>query len=121
MHTNRLCSICAATVNPAPPLLFRLADESDTQTHERRMTRTRTLDGGIAIADSGFVDADRTLELVREDVDLDDVSGILALSAANGAVSVSVDGRCYAGLIRRVRIVNNRASLSVAVTERLDG
>lgn len=46
-----------------PPRL-ELAQSSDTNSRDRRMTRTPTLDGGAVVNDGGWSESDRTMTLV---------------------------------------------------------
>lgn len=43
------------TIDPLP--------DTDTRTADRRVSRVKTLDGGVVITDSGFADGDRTLKI----------------------------------------------------------
>lgn len=63
-----------------PPALH-LAHSSDTNAHDRRMTRTPTLDGGAVIHDGGWSEADRTMTLVIRHLSAADTETLKTIAA----------------------------------------
>lgn len=55
--------ISALTFDPAGRVALDLLPESDSGELRRRVSRVATLDGGVAINNFGFTDADRTVRL----------------------------------------------------------
>jgi hypothetical protein len=55
--------LAARVFDPEGALLSPEHGDSETGSLSRRLTRARTLDGGVAVTNRGFTDADRTLTL----------------------------------------------------------
>lgn len=81
-----------------PPRLT-LADGSDTQARDRRLTRTPTLDGGAVVYDGGLAEADRTFTLAILNLNEADAD-ILREIAAYPLHCCALSHGCYEGYIK---------------------
>lgn len=60
---TRLIGLAARSFDPEGALLLPEHGDNDTGSLTRRVTRVRTLDGGVAITNRGYAAADRTLSI----------------------------------------------------------
>lgn len=58
-----MISLSSVTFDLDGSVVLHNTDRSDLTNTERRVTRTATLDGGVVLADMGYVDGDRTLRV----------------------------------------------------------
>ncbi len=115
-----IASLASRLFDFSSPILLDVDSSSAIRSHERRLTRTKTLDGKVAVADGGFVTADRTLPLALRNVAQADADALQALTERNGRVTISIDGRCYLALIQRLSLAAETKNLALAIVERLD-
>ena len=90
-----LSSILADTNGDA---VFDLTQESKLDDSSRRVSRTKTLDGGCVITDGGFSEADKTLTISAK-YDAGIFSTIKHLHENKTLIHVSVNGACFSGEI----------------------
>lgn len=85
----------------------------------RRVSRVATLDGGAAINDFGYSDADRTLNIewqaTREQAD-----NIARMVKAYGRLIVSFRDGCFLGAPENFSPSEKTVSLSILIERRLD-
>jgi hypothetical protein len=85
----------------------------------RRGSVTETLDGGVAVYDTGYAPADQTLQASIEAPTRDLLVQLRYLVAYYGQVNVA----CVAGFYRAVpsfTLDNNKLNLRLRITQRLD-
>ena len=101
-----------------PPRL-ELAASSDTQSRDRRMTRTPTLDGGAVINDGGWSESDRTLTLAIRRLSEADAA-VLATIAATTEQHLALPHGLYRGRVKS-HVLNGAAEsrLTFWVSEKL--
>ena len=113
-----MISICPREFS-STHLLFDAHPGTTLRQAERRMTRTATLDGGAAITDGGFSDADRTLQIRLRPRDVtqsivDDIETVKAFTR----VSVAFDEGVYEALLQRYNL-GSSPTLTLAVASKL--
>ena len=114
-------SICARTFSLSEPLLLR-ADpaQSELRSSVRRMTKTPTLDGGAAIYDGGFADADRAMTLLLPPaISRKTISAIERLRDHHLRVTVATDEGVFEALIERFSFSGSSNTLTLSIAERL--
>jgi hypothetical protein len=79
-------------------IVFDLTGESTLDDSTRRVSRTKTLDGGCVIIDGGFSPADKTFNLSTQ-YDPDVHSVVKHLHEDMMLIHVSVNGAFYTGVI----------------------
>ena len=101
-----------------PPRL-ELAASSDTNSRDRRMTRTPTLDGGAVVNDGGWSEADRTMTLAIRHVSEADAA-TLATIAATTEQHLSLPHGLYRGRVKSHILAGaNESRLVFWVSEKL--
>lgn len=85
----------------------------------RRVNRTATLDGGAVLADGGFSDADRTLQLrwARRDADIE--AAVERLLSTYGSIVVSTPSGVFLAAPESYTPTADESSMRLLVLERL--
>ena len=92
---------------------------SDLDTAPRRLSRVTTLDGGSVLVHSGFSHGDRTLQIVTEQLDREQVEELNNFHINNSLINLSMFDGFYSAAIKTKSIKGGRASLSVYLKEKL--
>lgn len=101
------------------PPRMELAASSDTQSRDRRLTRTPTLDGGAVVNDGGWSEADRTLTLNIRHLSQEDAATLQQIAAYTEQHLALADG-LYRGRVKS-HVLNGAAEsrLTFWVSEKL--
>lgn len=92
--------------------------DSDLRTADRRISRIRTLDGGVVLNDSGFAHGDRTLRISLSSTQtLWD--RLWALFQAATFITMSLDDGCYRGAFSDISEGDGRISLTIMLKEKI--
>ena len=92
--------------------------DSDLRTADRRISRTRTLDGGIVLYDSGFSHGDRTLRInLSSSQTLWD--RLWTLFQAATLVTLSLNDGCYRGAFAGIVEGDGRIPLRIMLKEKI--
>ena len=115
----RNVSICPRTYGFGHVLVEAGAD-SRLRTTERRVSRTATLDGSVAIDDNGFADGDRTMVLVLPDRQSTKatIQAIETLRDSFNRVTVATDEGVFEALITRLTF-GTRSRIEFMVSSKL--
>lgn len=81
-----------------PPVL-NATPSSDTQSRDRRMTRSPTLDGGAVVNDGGWSEADRTFTLVISHLSEADADTLREI-AATTSQTLALPHGLYSGYVK---------------------
>jgi hypothetical protein len=88
--------ISSLYVDPVGAVLFDLNPAgSDTGNYSRRVTRTKTLDGGVALFDGGYAEGDRTIQLEPLNPSEELTSALRSLFKRYGAVLLFLEDGAY--------------------------
>ena len=111
-------TISAITFDPIGVLSIRALPSSDTGKLTRRVSRTATLDLGVAINDRGFSHGDRTMtfEWVASKQTNDTAA---YLTRMHGRVQVAMGEGVFAAVIQDCITGRTESSITLLVTERL--
>ncbi|MCP5006925.1 MAG: hypothetical protein GY941_23705 [Planctomycetes bacterium] len=95
-------------------IVLEYDDSADYRENTSRITRVKTLDGGVHITHSGVVDGDRTL---RVDADIiETLSDILwDFYNDNTFIHVSTQEGFYIAAISEMQITNNRIKMIILI------
>jgi hypothetical protein len=102
-------------------IVFDLTGESTLDNSSRRVSRTKTLDGGCVIIDGGFSAADKTLNLSTK-YDVGVFSVIKHLHEDEMLIHISVNGAFYTGVISDLNIkreTTETIQLRILIKEKL--
>ena len=102
-------------------VILKRTSKSNIETRERRVTRTATLDGGVEIADMGFTDGDRTLNIRarRESIGTEDAIRYL-MENYPILVCTTRDG-AYHGVIERMGRQAGELTVTFLIQEKISG
>lgn len=79
-------------------VVFETLPSSTSNDTTRRVSRTKTLDGGCVIVDGGFSDSDRTLN-IHVDYTAAILTKIQYLHENNTLIHIAIDDNFYSGVI----------------------
>ncbi|WP_136247929.1 hypothetical protein [Halomonas borealis] len=92
---NYLIGLAARTYDPQGALQVPWREGTEDASLSRRVTRTATLDGGVAITNRGHAPGDRTVTLSLEGQPLGVIERARRLLRLHGQVTVSLRDGCY--------------------------
>lgn len=115
---NDLIAISVSIADEAGALVLRMTQDSRISGGERRVSRTRTLDGGCAIYDGGFSHADRTWS-VKARMSDSVWEALWAIVTGYSLVNISVAEGYFVGCIESAVRDEDRAVLSILIKEKL--
>lgn len=89
---------------------------SNTRTKQRRVNRSKTLDGGVYIDDLGYADGDRTLTL-SADVDEDTEDRLFNILENHSLIWVSLHDGAFTAVMNSVSMNSTRAKINILIKE----
>ncbi len=92
-----MIGLAARTYDPEGTLLAPWRDGTKAGDLSRRVSRTQTLDGGVAISDRGHSSGDRTVVVSLEGQPRAMVERAQRLLRLHGNITVSLRDGCYTG------------------------
>jgi hypothetical protein len=112
-------SLCALTIDPLGVIRIPILDQaSGLGSVSRRVSRTRTLDGGYALHDGGYAASDRDIRLEwLTNSDIDDA--VERLVRLYGRATLSQRDGCYLVALSSFRRGTPRSAINILVLERL--
>lgn len=111
--------ISAPTFDLDGSLLLARSRRSDLRGGARRVSRIATLDGGAAVTDLGYADADRTFQIIERNPDQSAIATAEYLMRAYPLLICSTEEGCYRGAIQSMRVRSGELELVFLVTERI--
>jgi hypothetical protein len=114
-----MISISTPTFDLNGSVVIHKSQASNLSNTTRRVSRTATLDGGVAMADMGFSDGDRTLQVVAAEADRDLESKLLYLQTNYPLLVLCCEKGCFLGAIDSLSRRQGALSLSFLVKEKL--
>jgi len=111
--------IASTTAASAGSFLLTLLPESDLRAGTRRVSRTKTLDGGVVITDQGFAHGDRTLRLVARSSETLWAALWALFQTAALQVTVSLADGCFTGSLDQISEADGKIKLSVLLKEKI--
>jgi hypothetical protein len=117
-----MIAIASTTYDPIGWRAFhsdRAANDESNRSGGRRVSRTATLDGGCAIYDTGYTDADRTLVVSVSRPTLQDMEFADHVCRNCPEIHVHSGDGCYLGVPERFAVGNGGLRITILITERL--
>lgn len=103
-------------------IVFDVLPSSAVNDTTRRVSRTKTLDGGCVIVDGGFSDSDRTLN-IHVEYTATILSKIQYLHETNTLVHIAIDDNFFSGAISAVTLSRGTQEiirLQILIKEKLN-
>jgi len=115
---NDMIAISVSTADEAGAVVLRMTQDSKLKSGLRRVSRTKTLDGGCAIYDGGFSHADRTwsVEARVSDAVWD---ALWAIMITYALVYIATEEGFFSGCLESAVREEDRAVLSILIKEKL--
>jgi hypothetical protein len=113
-----IVSICPRSFSLIGPVVIRATADSNTRSNQRRLSRTATLDGGVAITDGGFSDGDRTIEIRPAKLTAAIAEDIEDMARLSLSVTLSVDSVVWDAVMMSYSL-GASPRLTLAVRQRL--
>jgi hypothetical protein len=107
------------TFDPAGYIEIDVADAQAPSDIKRRVNRTPTLDGGAAINDFGFSDADRTIELRWQNLSRSTDDAVSSMVQSYQLLQVSTRDGVFLAAPELYAPRNDESSLRLLVIEKL--
>ncbi|MDR5867306.1 hypothetical protein [Halomonas koreensis] len=105
--------LAARTYDPEGAMLLPWREGTEAEGIERRVSRTRTLDGGVAVTDRGHVPGDRTVIVSLEGATRARLDQARRLLRLHGNVTVSLPDGCFTAAPQRFD--ENRQTLTLLI------
>lgn len=100
-----------AVILPALP-------KTDIRKGERRTSRTKTLDGGVVITDSGYADGDRTFTIeVKSSLAM--WNKVWAIFKSSTLLTVTTDDGCFSGAANSIKDDGNMIVIEILIKAKL--
>jgi hypothetical protein len=112
-------SIAPRTFSLVGPVRIKFDPRSDIRSGSRRLSKTQTLDGGVAIRDSGYVEGDRTMTVYPIDLSSSDADAIEAMALTQSAVTVCTADGAYEASIQSYVLDNASPRVVLSIYRRL--
>jgi len=117
-----MIGLSSITVDATGDVLLDILPESILYDSTRRVSRTKTLDGGCVIVDGGFSDSDRTLDIVA--IYSDSTYAIVKhLHEDKTLIYISTDTNFYSGVISSKIIkqdITKTIKIQILIKEKLN-
>ena len=94
-------------------LIAPLYDETEIRETERRLSRVKTLDGGVVITDGGRAAGDRTFSIACQSEE--SIWNTLRGIAANSWVTVSTDEACFKSKVQKLSEKNGKITIELMI------
>ena len=93
-------------------------ESSDVDSIERRITRVKTLDGGVSVRDGGYADGDRTVAISWLIRDAKQFDAVQYLVKHYSQLRLSMRSGCYLCAPRRLSRSGTEGRLDILLIER---
>lgn len=94
-------------------LLSPLWDGTDIRAAERRLSRTKTLDGGVVITDGGRAAGDRTFYVSCQSEE--SIWNTLRGIASNNYITIATDEACFKGKLQKLSEKNGKITIEIMI------
>jgi len=102
--------------------MFRAKDpikEFDNRRGSRRVTRTATLDGGVAVSDLGYSDGDRDINIKEPEASLDSVDFARYIVETYNRVTITTPDGAYEAAPDGYDVTDGALTLRLLITEKI--
>jgi len=115
---NDMIGISVSTADEAGSMVLRMTQGSRLKNGSRRVSRTKTLDGGCAIFDGGFSHSDRTWSVEARVSDAV-WEALWAIMISYALVYVATEEGFFEACLESAERDEDRAVLSILIKEKL--
>lgn len=114
-----MISLTAPTADLSGALVFKEGSGTRLDIPSARVSRSKTLDGGVHIEHSGVSDGDRTFVVVTPNVTEEQYAILKRLHRTYTSITVACREGVFRGTIDRVRLSQGNAQTTILVKEKL--
>ena len=98
--------------------LLTLLSDTQARSGSRRVSRTKTLDGGVVITDSGFAHGDRALRVsISSSASL--WARLWTLFQTAVMITISIDEGCFSGAPDTIQDNGDRIVMNILIKEKI--
>jgi len=94
-----------------------LSPPAEYKNIERRVNRTKTLDGGVYISDNGYAVGDKTLIITLNQPDKDLIASLETIFSTNSEYITSTDIGVYLSVLKDVKYSGGNATITFLIKE----
>jgi len=110
--------ISSITSDTAGNIMVPWLPGSDFGTSERRVSRTKTLDGGVILSDGGWTTLDRDVTIITRYSE-DALTVLQHLHEDKTLVHISLSDGYFKGTIKRLRSTEGEIKITIWLSEKL--
>lgn len=110
-------ALAAQVFDPGGHILLDAAGDSSISEVSRRVSRTATLDGGVALNDTGCSAGDRQLDLLLDNLSAAASDTLAYLTRTYPLLTVSLREGCFSGVPQSYRYSQGRGRLVIWIKE----
>lgn len=107
--------LAARTYDPQGALILPWKDGTNTGDIERRVSRVRTLDGGVSVTNRGYSAGDRTITVSLSGLARQTVDQVRRMVRLHATVLLSIPDGTFIGVPSEY--VESRSELTILITE----
>lgn len=112
-----MIAITALTQSTTRAIVLQASDKSRLMENTARISRTKTLDGGVSVTHSGYADGDRTLR-IRGQVTQDEADVLDDIHRNETFVRVAFFDGVFIAAMDRLNTDNGELDMSMIIKER---
>ena len=112
-----MISISTTTANENGNVVFKELPSSKLQEKEARVSRSATLDGGVYVNHSGFVNGDRTL-VIRANLSRAAAARLTSVFELYTDILISMSDGIYLGVISKLSILYGALRMTVLLEQK---
>lgn len=113
-----MIGLAATTYDLVGALLLEVKTGLTIRDMDRRITRTKTLDGGVSVEDNGLSHGDRTFKIVLSNVAKETADTLQYLTEQYSELIVTTDEGAFLAVIRTYRY-RRTLTLTIIIKEKL--
>ena len=114
-----MISLSAPTADTSGSLLFCEGVGTRLNDPASRVTRSKTLDGGVHIEHSGVTDGDRTFSIVIPSITEGQYTILKRLQRNYTSITVACREGVFKGTIEKIRLTGGNARITILIKEKL--
>jgi hypothetical protein len=114
-----IASLASTTFDLEGNVILRMAERSTVFAQSRRVTRSKTLDGGVSLSDLGFSHGDRTMIVKSKISSKAEYEAVQYLFSNYPTLILSIDEGAFLGSISGIDLRNDELLITFLPTEKL--
>jgi len=93
--------------------------ESENRQGSRRVSRTATLDGGVAVSDMGYSDGDREFKVREPKTSVETIEFARYMTETYQEVTITTEDGAYTAVPKSYRVTNGELIMELLITEKI--